>query len=170
MFDMFGEFDSAEELNNKAEELKRQGDSQGLKELAVENGLDPEDAEDYMDNAMGIFASVSQAAAGKLKIESEQLRLGGQVADWSDEIMMLCTVSGELQAAVRRKGKTLRDCISCILKYDFENMVEVNKEIVAVTKVMHGGREEQLKGPIYTGSSNKAVRKHLVYKYYGLEK
>ena len=84
--------------------------------------------------------------------------------------MMLCTVSGELQAAVRRKGKTLRDCISCILKYDFENMVEVNKEIVAVTKVMHGGREEQLRGPIYTGSSNKAVRKHLVYKYYGLEK
>ena len=36
MFDMFGEFDSAEELNNKAEELKRQGDRQGLKELAVE--------------------------------------------------------------------------------------------------------------------------------------
>ena len=76
MFDMFGEFDSAEELNNKAEELKRQGNRQGLKELAIENGLDPEDAEDYMDNAMEVFASVSQAAAGKLKNRVRTVKAG----------------------------------------------------------------------------------------------
>ena len=38
MFEKFGEFNSAEELNNKAEELK--GNVQELKQLAEENGLD----------------------------------------------------------------------------------------------------------------------------------
>ena len=47
MFEKFGEFNSAEELNKKAAELKTAGELGKLKDLAIENGLDPEDAEDY---------------------------------------------------------------------------------------------------------------------------
>lgn len=47
MFDKFGEFDSAEELNKAAEGLKEEGDKESLIELAKENGIDPEDTEDY---------------------------------------------------------------------------------------------------------------------------
>lgn len=43
MFDKFGEFDSAEELNKAAEGLKEEGDKESLIELAKENGIDPED-------------------------------------------------------------------------------------------------------------------------------
>ena len=42
MFDKFGEFDSAEELNAKAAELKAAGEEKRLVELALENGLDKE--------------------------------------------------------------------------------------------------------------------------------
>lgn len=40
----FGTFKSIEELNMCAEGLKNEGDIESLKALAVENGLDPEDA------------------------------------------------------------------------------------------------------------------------------
>lgn len=52
MFDKFGEFDSAEELNKAAEGLKEEGDKESLIELAKENGIDPEDAEDYWNSEM----------------------------------------------------------------------------------------------------------------------
>ena len=46
MFDKFGEFDSVEELNRAAAGQKEQGDLEALISLAIENGLDKEDAEE----------------------------------------------------------------------------------------------------------------------------
>ena len=40
MWDKFGEFDSAKELNEKAVELKKNGKNEDLKTLAEENGID----------------------------------------------------------------------------------------------------------------------------------
>ena len=48
MFEKFGEFDSAEELNMCAEGLRNEGDEESLIALAEENGIDGEDAEDFM--------------------------------------------------------------------------------------------------------------------------
>ena len=42
MFDRFGEFDSAAEINETAVNLRREGDIESLKVLATENGIDPE--------------------------------------------------------------------------------------------------------------------------------
>ena len=44
MFDLFGEFDSAEELNLAAAGQREQGDREALISLAKENGIDQEDA------------------------------------------------------------------------------------------------------------------------------
>ena len=45
MWDKFGEFDSAEELNRAAAAQKAEGDREALIMLAEENGIDRDDAE-----------------------------------------------------------------------------------------------------------------------------
>ena len=45
MFDRFGEFDSAAEINETAANLRKEGDTDSLKVLAEENGIDPDKEE-----------------------------------------------------------------------------------------------------------------------------
>lgn len=71
MFDKFGEFDSAEELNKAAEGLRNEGDKESLIELAKENGIDPEDAKDYWNGEMQSLVSPRLAAVVRLKVEKE---------------------------------------------------------------------------------------------------
>ena len=74
MFDKFGEFDSVEELNRAAAVQKEAGNEASLVELAMENGIDKEEAEDYMDDCVDELANVSMAAIGKLEVESKELK------------------------------------------------------------------------------------------------
>ena len=53
LFEKFGEFDSAEELNRAAAAQLAEGDIDAIYEIAEENGLDREDAEDYIDGGSG---------------------------------------------------------------------------------------------------------------------
>lgn len=46
----FGIFNTVEELNRAAAAQKAEGDLEALIGLATENGLEKEDAEDYMDS------------------------------------------------------------------------------------------------------------------------
>ena len=48
MFKVFGEFESAEEINKSAEGLLEEGDKENLYVLAEENGLDKEDVDDFI--------------------------------------------------------------------------------------------------------------------------
>ena len=47
MFEKFGEFDSAEEINRAAAAQRAEGDTEALMQIAIENGIDKEDAQDY---------------------------------------------------------------------------------------------------------------------------
>ena len=47
MFDKFGEFDSAEEINRAAKAQLKEGDKEAIEGIAMENGLDQEDVEDF---------------------------------------------------------------------------------------------------------------------------
>ena len=47
MFEKFGEFDSYEEINRAAKAQLEEGDLEAIKTIAEENGMDPEDAEDF---------------------------------------------------------------------------------------------------------------------------
>ena len=69
MFDKFGEFDSWEELNKAAEGQKDQGDSKALLELAKENGIDEEDARDYLEGFSDSLCTQVTATLGKLEVE-----------------------------------------------------------------------------------------------------
>ena len=166
MFDKFGEFDSVEGLNRAAEGLKEEGNKKSLLELAQENGIDKEDAEDYMEGTVDELANTSMAAIGKLKVEAEQLKLNGVLVDWKEEIVQECIDDEKLAGAVRRKGKCLRDCIATMLRFAFENKVKVSDEVVKATKVTHNGKEEPMRGPVYLGMPNRRQVRQLAEEYY----
>ena len=68
MFDKFGEFDSAEEINRAAAAQLKEGDLDAIKTIAEENGLDPEDAEDFCTGAIDSLTTPLLAAIGKLEM------------------------------------------------------------------------------------------------------
>lgn len=74
MYDKFGEFDSAEELNQAAAGLLFEGDLTSLKELGAENGIDEADVQDYIDGYADELATVSMAAFGKLAAEEQSIK------------------------------------------------------------------------------------------------
>ena len=69
MFERFGEFDSAEEINLTAEGLKTEGDMESLLVLAEENGIDKEDAKDYWGGYTDTLTTTLGAAIGKIDME-----------------------------------------------------------------------------------------------------
>ena len=73
LFEKFGEFDSAEELNRAAAAQLAEGDIDAIYGIAEENGIDREDAEDYIDGAAPELCTPIMAALGKLKVEAAEL-------------------------------------------------------------------------------------------------
>lgn len=166
MFERFGEFGSVEELNRAAAAQKSEGDGEALVLLALENGIDREDAEDYMDGLTEELATPLMAALGKLKVETAELGLEGILADWKETVEEMCIEDTQMQEAVRSKGKCLRDCMAALIRFAFENKVQVSEKIVRVTKVTHNGREEQMRSPLYLGIPGRSQVKQLAGQYY----
>lgn len=163
MFEKFGEFDSAEELNRAAAAQKAEGDLEALIALAQENGIDKEDAEDYMDNCTDELANIFMAASGKLKIEKEEYKLGGVLQDWADELVMFCSESPGMCVAVRKKNKSLAGYIALLAESGYKNRTAVDKRIVAqapVIKKIVGTHEFAI------GIPDRKTRKVLARKYY----
>lgn len=166
MFDKFGEFDSAEEINKAAAAQFAEGDEQAIYTIAEENGIDKEDADDYMDGLISQLVTVRTAAIGKIKVEAKDLDLKGIVSDWKDILIEECMESEELSIAVRRKGKALKHCLAQLIRFAFENKVQISDKIVNVTKVTHNGKEEAMRKPLYLGIPSKADTKKIIRRYY----
>ena len=145
MFEKFGELNSAEELNRKAEELK--GDIYKLKQFAAENGLEEEDVNDYVDGVITELATPLTAAMGKIKAEKEELELA-------------------MAAAVREKGKSLAVFMSRLFAKAFQGKVRVSDKIVSITTIEHDGKQEQMRGPVYLGIPSRAEVKKMMREYY----
>lgn len=166
MFEKFGEFDSAEEINAKAAKLLAEGDMDGIRDLAAENGLMPEDAEDYMGGAFPQLATPVMAAEGKLTAEGKALDLGGILETWRMLILELCAGDRQMCTAVRKRGKNLKDCIAMLVKFSFENKVRVSDAIVDAVEVSRNGKTEPMRKPLYLGVPNNAQAKQLIRDYY----
>lgn len=130
MFDRFGEFDSAEEINRAAAAQLAEGDEDAIRGIAKENGLDPDDAEDYIAGDIPELCNVKLAALGKLEVETAELKPAEIMADWCDYIRQRAVEDPAVAAAVRRKGKNLKGCIAVLLAWSFKNAKEVEKDIV----------------------------------------
>ena len=100
MFDRFGEFDSAEEINETAVNLRREGDLQGLRVPAAENGIDADDEEAFAAGALLYLCDDMAAAIGKIEIEAKGVDCAEIMEDWVEYIKVQCIDSPEVSVAV----------------------------------------------------------------------
>ena len=138
MFEKFGEFDSAEEINACAAGLKDEGDHASLHEMAEENGIDKADVEDYIKGDMESLCNEVTAAVGKIEAEARELKAKQIMADWVVYISAQCVRDRQMAAAVRKKGKTLKGCIGEILKEAFGNQMQIDGDILKAAGVNAG--------------------------------
>lgn len=158
MFEKFGEFDSYVEMNEAAKGFLNEGDFESLKAMAVENGLDPEDAEDYIDGVVPELCNELMAALGKIKVECEQLKPQEIMQDWVEYIKAQCVNNRQMASAVRMKGKTIKDCIAELLKWSFGHQIPVDKDVMVAAGVTAN--------KCTLGIPGMATAKELINKYY----
>ena len=158
MFDKFGEFDSAEEINETAAGLLEEGDLEGLREMAKENGFDEDDVQDYIDGIYPQLANTYTAAWNKLEVEMKELKVCEIMEDWVEYIRIKMEEEEEMQRAIRKKGKSLQGCIAALLKWSWEHQNPVNKEVL---------KEAGVKDPRVTlGIPGMGTAKKVITKYY----
>lgn len=163
MFERFGNLDSAEAINRVAAEIKATGDEEKLKAFCEENGIDKEDAEDYMDDHLDELVTPLSAALGKLIAEEKFLKLGGILTDWVDELRNECINDEKMQQAVRSSSKELAGYIAALAENGYENRCVVSPVIVKQAKTISklvGGHEFSI------GVPDKATRLQLMKNYY----
>lgn len=130
MFDNFGNFNSYEEINMSAEGMFNEGDFEGIKVLAKENGLEPEDAELYINGeTICLCVDAGTAAIGKLEVEAAEMKIDELMRDWVDYIESLCFYSEEVSRNVRKSEKSLEGCIAALLKWSFGHQHDINDKI-----------------------------------------
>ena len=89
-----------------------EGDMESIRELAKENGIDAEDAEDYIAGDMQEFVTVSGAAFGRMSIEEKEAK-----ANKGEEMVVRVIFSMARSMCLKesfcslvvRKGKRLMD-------------------------------------------------------------
>lgn len=135
MFDKFGEFDSADEMNRAAAAQRKEGDNEAILAIAEENGIDREDAIDFIDGCVAAFVTPLMAAYGKLDIEAKELKPYEIMEDWLQYIKLRCAEEPEMAVAVRRKGKSLKGCIAALLEWSMKNQRPVDSEILKAVKI-----------------------------------
>lgn len=116
MFELFGEFNSAEELNQAAVGQLEQGDIESLKKLAEENGIDPDMTDMYIQGIMPYLCDDMTAAIGKIEIEKINYKnqfFEHMLDDLTGYITSRCT-EPEFAKAVRAKGKDLKGCLEIL--------------------------------------------------------
>ena len=104
MFDKFGEFNSVEELNEAAEGFRNEGDLESLMALAQENGLDPDDAQDYVDGKIDKLATKRTAAMGRVALQKEQ-----GPTRYIAMVETMVATDEEIQIKIMKKGKRLQE-------------------------------------------------------------
>ncbi|MDE7436768.1 MAG: hypothetical protein K2N01_13245 [Lachnospiraceae bacterium] len=163
MFDKFGEFDSVEELNRAALAQREEGDTEALKILAKENGIDEEDAEDFINGWTDELVSPVMAALGKLDVECAEYEIEGVLKDWVEEIRINCMQDEAFARAVRRKGKDLAGFMAQAIELGCEHRITVDNRIVEMTKEV---KKIMGQHPLTMGVLNKAEMKQLIKDYY----
>lgn len=166
MFEKFGEFDSAEEINRAAAAQLAEGDEDAVRGIAAENGLDREDAEDFIAGDLQELCNAKLAALGKLKVETDDLQPAEIMTDWCDYIRRRAVEDPAVAAAVRRKGKSLKGCIAVLLAWSFKNAQEVEKGIVKEAAKTCKEIDSVGHGRAWIGIPGMATAKKLITDYY----
>lgn len=138
MFEQFGEFGSAAEINETAVNLRREGDVENLKVLAKENGIDEDVLEVFMEGTLLYLCDDMTAAIGKIEMEAKEVKCAEIMEDWVEYIKAQCLEKPEVARAVRKKRKSLSECIAEILAWSFKHQNTVDKKIMKAAGVTAG--------------------------------
>ncbi len=158
MFERFGEFDSAAEINETAVNLRKEGDTDSLKVLAEENGIDQDILEAFIDGDILYICDDMSAAIGKIEVEAKEVKCAEILGDWVEYIKAQCMEHPGVAVMVRKKGKRLEDCVAEILKWSFKHQIEVDKKIMEAAGVKAG--------KCTLGIPGMATAKRLITDYY----
>ena len=74
MFEKFGELNSFGEINELAENLFNEGDTESLKAMAKENGIQNEFIQMYLQGDIPVLCDPLTAAMGKIDVEVAELK------------------------------------------------------------------------------------------------
>lgn len=138
MFERFGELDSYKEINELADNLFNEGDTESIKILAQENGIANEYVEMYLQGDIPVLTDSLTAAIGKIDVESAELKPKEIMEDWVEYIKGQCAENEDMAIAVRKRGKTLKGCIGALLAWSFKNQQNIDKDIIKAAGVTAG--------------------------------
>lgn len=159
MFEKFGEFDSADEINELAQNLLKEGDKKSIYVLAKENGIPKDYADMMIDGTFPMLCDAAMAATGKIDVEAAELKPEGIMLDWTEYIKAVCMEDGKIAENVRKKGKSLKSCIGALLKYAFEHQKKVDPEIIKAAGVKAS--------KVTFGMAGQKEARKLIKEYYG---
>ena len=158
MWDRFGELDSYKEINELAENLFNEGDTDSLRAMAAENGIGEEFVAVYLTGDIPELCDPLTAALGKIDVEAAELKPKEIMEDWVEYLRGQCMEREDMACAVRKKGKSLKGCIAALLKWSFGNQQAVDKDIIKAADVSAGR--------VTLGIPGMARAKQIITDYY----
>ena len=158
MFDKFGEMDTFGEINELAENLFNEGDTESIKTMAKENGIDKEYVEMYLSGDIPVLCDAMTAALGKIDVEVADLKPKEIMKDWVEYLHGQCMENELLAFNVRKKGKSLKGCIAALLMWSFKNQQPIDKGIIKAAGVSAG--------KVTLGIPGMARAKQIITDYY----
>lgn len=159
MWDKFGYMASAEDINELADNLFNEGDTESIKALAEENGLDMDIVQMYMEGEFPAICDAMTAAMGKIDIEAAALKPKNIMEDWVDYLRSLVVGSENIAVAVRKEDKTLKGMIAALLKWSFSHQMQIDADIIKMAGISAGR--------VTLGIPDMATVKKLIKEYYG---
>lgn len=158
MFEKFGEFTSFQEINELAENLFNEGDTESLRVMAKENGIQKDFVEMYLQGDIPVLCDPLTAALGKIDVEAAELKPKEIMEDWVEYLRGQCMENDLLAHQVRKKGKSLKGCIAALLKWSFGNQHQIDKEIIKAAGITAGR--------VTLGIPGMARAKKIIMDYY----
>lgn len=158
MFDKFGEMGSYKEINELAENLFNEGDTDSLRAMAEENGIPEDYVEMYLAGDTPELCDQLTAAMGKIDMEVAELKPKEIMEDWVEYLRGQCMENEILAYQVRKKGKSLKGCIAALLKWSFSNQQQIDKDIIKAAGVSAG--------KVTLGIPGMARAKKIITDYY----
>lgn len=116
MFEIYGEMETAEEINAVARSLKEDGEKENLDKLCKENGIDADLAELFWAGEIDFITDPSMAAIGKLELEIEAAKEKDLAAGIADYLKVQAEEKEDFAVCIRKKGKRLQKVLDLARK------------------------------------------------------
>lgn len=147
MYEVFGIFDSVEEINTCATSLVEEGDINNLWILAKENGIPEALVEMYLEGSyQGELSDWMNAAFGRLDVEVAEYKNNQIPAEPVVDYLKAQCTEEEFARQVRKKDKSLKECLHQIEEKCKEIQRKENKNWVADMTLFGWARDYYLEG------------------------